>query len=684
MKLERIWKGILLLTLSVAPLVFNPLLVDVFGLGKQSLAGLGLVLSLLGFGVFFVVRKQDHLYWNKMLSWGILMIVAATLSWRGLESGARWRSLIYPWGLGSLVWVWMAWFLLAQAGEKTRQRLMLIWVWMGIGVSIFSLILFLLPNKIFPVYFPSKEMSLLTIGSGFSVFGNLIEEAVFLLVLFLFTTRGVYLKFREKREYLVVTLMGAVLLVGMVVGVYRSLRLPVPILDMATTWTIDMETIKRQPLFGLGVGNFVEGFYKYRGTGFNNSYWWGATFVAGISGILTWLAETGLLGASILVAGIVAVVRKSVKNKSSWLVLLVVLAPWSFSGLVLAGLVWMLLKAEEEKKLTLALGTGKDGGNVFPWLLMLAVIVFCGGASLAMFKNVASEYFWKKSLVAASKNDGNGTYTNQQKAIVMFGSNPDLRRNFSQTNLSLAQALLESNKQDMTPEIRQDVSTLLSQAVVEAKAAIALNGADPVSWVGIAGAYRGMVGLVDGSADWALQSYQQASGLDPSNPIILVEIGGIWYGSGNFEAADRMFEQAVNAKPTLANSWYNWAWTNYQLAQTNKQNVQYYGQKLNLAVNHMQQAVNLVGVDSGDYDKAIEELSKWKKELDELKAKVSKPPEEVKSTPETLKKPEMLPTPIVGKEEKVNVTKEQLEPPVFNPPETLNAEPTSTSGLGGP
>ena len=61
------------------------------------------------------------------------------------------------------------------------------------------------------------------------------------------------------------------------------------------------------------------------------------------------------------------------------------------------------------------------------------------------------------------------------------------------------------------------------------------------------------------------------------------------------------------------------------------------------AVARLSQAVALVPVDSGDYDKADKELTSWKKELQNFisKAKAAK---QAEKPAETLKVPEPLPT----------------------------------------
>jgi tetratricopeptide (TPR) repeat protein len=292
-------------------------------------------------------------------------------------------------------------------------------------------------------------------------------------------------------------------------------------------------------------------------------------------------------------------------------------------------------------------------------LLLLIGVGFGGYWSGKMF---FGDFYMRKALVAASENDGVKTYELQIKAI---GINPNLasyRKIYSQTNLALTQSLL-SNK-DITDADKEKASTLVQQSVREAKAAISLNQKNPEYWYNLAGIYKSLIGLVDGAADWSYQAYQQAIILDPVNPMLYLDMGGLFYAANSFEDADRAFEEVVVNKGDFANGWYNWANSAKKLG------------KLDMAVARLEQALKLVPADSGDYETASKELEVWKKELDEAIKKqqeLLKQQQEAQAStpkqPETLKTPEPLPT--VGEEERVDVPAEQLQPPVVEPTAVL-------------
>jgi Tfp pilus assembly protein PilF len=271
------------------------------------------------------------------------------------------------------------------------------------------------------------------------------------------------------------------------------------------------------------------------------------------------------------------------------------------------------------------------------------------------------------SLVATSKNDGSGAYNNQIKAISVNSNLADYRAIYAQTNLALAQGFLAVEEgTEVTEENKQKASTLVQQAVREAQAAVSLDPKVSAYWINLASIYRSLVGVVDGTLDWSIQSYQQAAIVDPVNPSINMELGSMMYGSEVYDSAERYFEEAVTNKQDYANAWYNWAYA------AKKQD------KLQLAVTRLTQAVALVPGDSEDYTKAKEELDSWQKELDAAVAKYNEQvkqqqaqqqqvPTQVNENTEPLTTPE--PLPVVGEEELVNMPGDQLEPPMTTPAE---------------
>jgi Tfp pilus assembly protein PilF len=309
-----------------------------------------------------------------------------------------------------------------------------------------------------------------------------------------------------------------------------------------------------------------------------------------------------------------------------------------------------------EKEITMLAGESKR--NVGPWIMGGVTAVLVIGIGFMWVRLTMAEVAIKNSITAAAKNLAQPTYDWQRKAIEINPWEPEYRRLYSQTNLALAQATLA--KETPSDAEKQQAAVLVQQSVNEGKAAISLDGINSGYWANLAVIYRSLVGLVDGAADWSYESYNQAIALDPVNPLLKLNLGGLLYAANRFEDADRIFEGVVTSKPDLANGWYNWAYS------AKKQN------KINDAVARLNQAVSLVPANSGDFETASKELAEWKKELDAAQTPAPTPKEA-----ETLKTPDPLPS--VNEEEKPIIPSGVLAPPtgaIITPEPSVEAKVT--------
>jgi len=407
------------------------------------------------------------------------------------------------------------------------------------------------------------------------------------------------------------------------------------------------------------LGNFVQAFNLYRPAQYNLTKYWSSGFNTSSMGILNLWTELGVVGL-LLVIVLFSSWLKSKRKGDYWVaglfLLLTAVLPADLTIWFLT--VWLLAgNLFEAKEISLVLNLGEGRMNFGPWILGLILMVMVVFGGYHWVKILRGEIFLRNSFVASSKNDGGATYDLQIRAIGQNNLNAEYRRIYSQTNLSLAQVILSGS--EVSDEDKQKASTLIQQSVREAKSAISLDSNNSIYWTNLAVIYKALVGLVDGAPDWSFQAYQQAAALDPVNPLIKLDIGWLLFASGRYDDADRVFEQVVTNKPDYANGWYNWAYT----AKKNN--------RLAEAVQRLSQAVALVPVDSGDYDKAAEELLTWKKELDEaIKKQQELVTQQEQKEPETLKTSEPLPT-----GGKVVVPTGEMEPPETTPVPSTEEEP---------
>lgn len=646
------------------PIVIMPGVLDGLVWGKMWLA---LALGLIGLGLWLVgmlVAKEETVKYNFGLLIMLGIVVWATIGWWNLAPGVKYRSMVSISGLGMLTTalVWM--FLWIQVASKEERVAQLKWITAsGVVVLVTSLIVFLWPVAKLPFSWP-KDNPWVTLSSTWSLTGSLMSELV--LLTFLLVEWGEVLAGKLKRKdggYIGEAVLTAVFFLGVMLSGYRLVKAGWVNLDGNTSWMVATESFKRKPLWGVGAGNFSEAFALWRPNSYNLTKYWSTGFNLSSSTFMQLWTELGLGVVVLLLIKIVGFLRQ--KRNWQWaktlvMGVVVLLTPWNLI------LLWLMKWREgtgvwEVKKVRPTLRVGENGFNGAPWLLgiVMAVGVVWGG--YWWVRVLQGDIYLRQSLLAASKNDGGSTYNQQIKAIAAMPYAGEYRRMYSQTNIALARTILENK--EATADDREKASVLVQQAVREAKAALALDGMNSTYWSNLAVIYRQLAGVVDGSADWSYQSYQQAVALDPTNPVLTLDLGGLLFAAERVEEADRVFEQVVVSKSDYANGWYNWAYTAKRMG------------RLGDAVSRLSQAVALVPVDSGDYETASKELDAWKKELDEaIKRQQQQVAAQQQKAPETLKTPEPLPT--AGQEEKVNVPASELEPPKVTPTVGVEATPT--------
>ena len=649
------------------PIIFIPVVVDGFGLGKNIALAVMALVGLILWGVKLIIGKEKIVRTNKLLWLFLAVVVWSGVTFFRLGIGLRMVSLMSPMGLGTVVSLFVLFFVLIQDNDKEEnEKQFLMLTISGILAGVVSLIVFLLPANKLPLSIP-KNNPLISITAAWSLVGSVWAEVVLFLFIILGWLKKLLKKIKEKTEisgYIVEVVAVAFFSLLFLLGVYKIIKAGWVFLDFNSAWMVAVETFKRHPIFGMGIGNFLEAFNSYRPASFNLTKYWSGSFSGSSMGILQIWTELGTVGL-LLALYLVAIVWKLRKTAKFWQLALF-LAIFLFLPLNLITvflLVWMLSNGiVENKENKLILNVGEKNFNVMPYLVALLALVVVGFSGFWTVRIFLGDFYMRKSLVAAAKNDGSKTYELQIKAI---GFNPyasSYRQMYSQVNLSLAQTLL--SQAQVSDDDKAKASTLIQQAVREGQAAISLSQKNPEHWYNLAGIYKSLAGVVsDDVVTWSYQSYQQTMALNPVNPIYSLDMGGLLYAAGDFEGADRAFEETVKNKTDFANAWYNWANSAKKL------------NKIDVAVARLEQALKLVQADSGDYETAAKELEVWKKELEEaikrqqelMKQQADAQAAAAPKQPETLKTQAPLPT--MGAEEKVNIPASQLEAPVIQPTE---------------
>lgn len=401
------------------------------------------------------------------------------------------------------------------------------------------------------------------------------------------------------------------------------------ILPYPSSWAIAIEAFKQSPLLGVGPGNFISAFNRFRPVNFNQSAFWNNRFANATSFPLHLLTTTGILGLlafSWLIILVIKVGRE--KKPAAGLVLAFILLIFLPANFLLLFLTFVLLASFTPRKEISLIKLGQKTS----WLPLIIVAVLASGIGFFSAKAYLAEIYFKKAIDALAQNQGGQTYNLQFKAINLNPRRIEFRLAYAQTNFALAQSL--ASGENPTDQERADISNLVQQAIREAKIATVLNPQDSRGWENLALLYRNLIGFAQGADQWAITAYQQTILTDPVNPLTRVNYGGLLYSLNIFDQAVFQFQNAINLKPDYANAYYNLSAAFQKM------------EKYPEAYQAMQATLSLVPVNSSDWEKA-------KSELDELEKKLPTPqptplaPQPTVKPEEVLSEPEPLPSPAV-------------------------------------
>ncbi len=580
--------------ISLFPLFIFPWLSDAVNSAKNFFLYFWVLLGLVIWLIGLVKSKEPEIKVSFFLLPLSLFFLAALISWFKMPVGAKVVALVQPLGLGTIL-AFLIWFFLAlQSKEKIFLKIL---SFSGLVLFLVQLILFLLPSSKFPL---NWQNIIYINGPLWTNAGSFFGLIILFLSLAIFWIEKIFkLKRSNEENKILVIAMAFFFLVASGLASYQFFKLKPVRLEINSSWATAIETIKRKPLFGVGPANFIVAFNRYRPVEYSQTA--NAANRFGQSGywFLEVLTETGILGFVFWALSLFYIFKVAFQRETRnihWFVLVAIALAAIFPSSLLG--FWLLLffaLIVGEKKV-LKLGSATMAGTIFA---LVTLLVGLGGYFTT--RALLAEMAFRKSFVLASENKGMDAYNAQLRTIGLNRFLPGYRVSHSQTNMAFFLNLAQ--KGDLTDQDKQALTQLAQQAIFEAKAAIALNPENAILWQNLAQVYRQLVGIVNEADQWAVAAYQQAVVLEPFNPQLRLDLGGLLYSLNAFEESAREFETSVRIKPDFANAWYNWAWS---LRQQKK------GRE---AVEKMQQVLNLVDVNSADFERANQELEDWKKEF---------------------------------------------------------------------
>ncbi len=360
------------------------------------------------------------------------------------------------------------------------------------------------------------------------------------------------------------------------------------------SWIVASTTVRDFPVFGSGVSTFYLNYPRYRTIDQNATPTWNVNFDKPSNELFNILSTMGIFGLAmygILFAVVARLVVRTTRVKDSYRDLAVIissgvvvlfasmlLAYSTFQSMFLLTTLLALLVTESainnnkhwSKVSNISLETKANQESVmietqliykreiFQYIASLPIIALAVFGMYQVYLQYVPEFYLRKAVLAANNQNINASYDYQVKAIAINPTRSHYHRTYANTNLILAQAL--STKENLTDQEKTAAQNLLAQALRNVKFATEnLNPLESANWVARAQLYKFLIPVAKDADQFAIQAYNTAIQLDPTNPALRVELGGIYYAKEDYLSAGNLFRQAVNLKPDYANARYNLA-----------------------------------------------------------------------------------------------------------------------------
>lgn len=618
-----------LLVALLFPLFFLPITQEFYNTNKfLLLAFADLVLILLSAVIFLSRKKITFAKSPIMIS--LAAFTAAVVLSLILSAPNKVEAVLHPiMGLGIFLALFI-WYLLVSR-EQGREHLLEFLSYSSLILAIIQIVFFV--NPLVGINLPPPWQFLKT--PGFSPIGSQLDLVLFLGFFVLYEVFG-FIKNQNshhanrqfKQTPLIRWAFLATISIALSIGIFtilkgRATKEPITIANfyqatllppIQASWHTAFAGLKKpqSALLGAGPGNYTAAFTLGKTVEYNQTAFWQITFNQSRSFLLQILTETGILGLTAFAMIMLVFFYQTIYPKlnlkytflGSYLFFAFAIFPPSLPLLFLFFTMLAAVEsAETAKHRSITIDLSEYIEAVAAVIVIIVTIIVIAAGYLLVRAYIA-EYYFKKSINGVSQNKVQLAYDSLRRAIAF---NPYLERfriAYSQLNILLANNIVITKKDQLTDIDRQTIAQAIQQAISEGKTAVSLNSQKASHWENLGFIYRNITGVVQNAQTWAISSYQRAIALDPVNPMLRLNLGGIYYSIGDYAQAITLFDQAVNLKPNWANFHYNLAWAYYQSKQYEK------------AVSAMEKVLQLVSKGSPDEKKAEKELKEFEKSID--------------------------------------------------------------------
>jgi len=616
--LEKIQDYLLYAVIFLLPFTIISISSNPYTISKLAILIFFLILLFLIVGIRSIISGK-LIFASSAYDFPVLVVMVAYIASLIFITPNKMEGLLLPGTVTAIVGGSLLFFLINQLKDKSTAIKLL--VYSGMIYSFFSILGYIgILGKIpqLPAFMKAKT---------FNPEGGYLPSAIFLLTLL---PLGISTILSDKKlNTKIVSIFATIIITaGLILSVFQifpgrplSPRFP----NLKTSWEVSIDSLKTSPLLGVGPGNYMTAFNRFRPLSYNSSDIWAVKYSTAGNYYFTLFTETGLLG----LAGMILLIWVFVKDAKKQLkehklvnwgfsaaapllslaMLFIVMA--IFPATIFINILLFIFLAFAAKSqpgsINLAIQRIKEGSEATTSkLLAILIIVPLMGVVLytgyLSFNVLRGEYFYKAALESLLANDAQGTFNYMRKAVAANPRVDRYRATSSRIYLILADAT--ARKKNLSDTDRTNITQLIQASISEAKANVALNPMRAQNWETLGKTYQSIISLANGADTFAAQAYAQAVALDPVNPQTRISLGGLYYSAKNYETASRIFELAVSSKNDLPNTHFNLAYSYKEQG------------KIDAAIQQMSLVLGLVKPETQDYQvakKALEDFQSKKK-----------------------------------------------------------------------
>lgn len=336
----------------------------------------------------------------------------------------------------------------------------------------------------------------------------------------------------------------------------RNLQAQNLILDGTNSWTITKEAIKNRPFFGYGPETFGNVFSLYRPAGFNYSDFWNLRFNRPGSFVYEIIYGSGLLGIIFylifLLLGFYSAGKTFLKIKKgssgldkgvfagiifAWLGTVIIQFFYYYNTVLLFAF-WFLLalifackKISEPGKEIIKIPIGKSVDYLLVTAFTCAALFII--LTIYQIRFISADYLYK---------NGNVDLNTLNKVIGLDSNRSVYWVASSKLNIKYALDLI-GNEGDV-----KGSEAFINQSIDSAKKAIEISPYSVIPEETLAVVYRELSPYANTTLAPGITAFEKAVQLEPTNPVLITELGKLREANGDSNGAVAEYEKALSLK----------------------------------------------------------------------------------------------------------------------------------------